>query len=142
MKKIICSAFLSIAFTFLCAQDLQPFKQNDKWGYADEANRIVIPPNYEHASLFLKNGLAKVSILDADINWKYGFIDKTGKMIIPLEYESLGEEFYSGLIEAKKKNKYGFLDKTGRAVIPFKYVLYMSFLKVMRQFTWTKNGVL
>lgn len=35
MEKIIFTALLSTAFTFHYAQELRPFKKNNKWGYVE-----------------------------------------------------------------------------------------------------------
>src|SRR5690242_11328249 len=104
MKKLSSLLLLLFVFTHLFANELFPFEQNGKSGYRDAAGRIIIAAKYDIAKSFLKNGLAKVGILE-DGGWKYGFIDTLGKEIIPIKYNRVGEDFYAELVEACQDGK-------------------------------------
>ncbi len=86
---------------------------NGKYGYINEAGKLVIPCKWKSAESF-SEGLARVE----DANGKYGFINKKGKLVIPCKWKGAGS-FWEGLAEVKDANdKYGFINKTGKLVIP------------------------
>jgi hypothetical protein len=123
-------------------------KMNDKWGFIDSSDKIVVPFIYDDVSPF-NEGLSCV-LLDG----KWGVIDKTGKNIIPHSYDNLSDfeegfaafnsngkcgfvntqnkiitaidyeyvnPFHEGLAGVKLDGKLGFIDYTGKLVIPFIY---------------------
>lgn len=53
---------------------LLPVKQDRKWGFIDEAGKIVIEPQFDRCSSFVQ-GLARVRM-----DGKFGYIDKRGGM--------------------------------------------------------------
>lgn len=55
---------------------LYPVKENGRWGYMDEAGKIVIQPTFDFAWDF-SNGLGRIKH-----NGKYGFVDLTGNLTI------------------------------------------------------------
>lgn len=123
-----------ISENLLCAE------LNDKYGYIDLKNRVVIPFRFDDAENF-SEGLARVGVykgsyetMFGSLQYKlYGFIDKTGEFIIapkfpdplfnPL-YEPEKDEFHCGLAVMGKRtdnnmyaNKFGYIDRTGHWVI-------------------------
>ncbi len=95
-------------------------KQN-KWGFRDSNNKIILPPIYDYAENF-SEGLASVTL-----NGKHGYIDKKGNVAIPFVYDSAWA-FSEGLTKFMKLhgdevNKWGFIDKGGNVVIPHVYLL-------------------
>jgi len=65
-----------------------------KFGYIDEAGKVVIKPQFLEAGEF-KDGIAVVNASEDYIKNKYGVIDKNGKYIIEAKYNSverLGEK--------------------------------------------------
>jgi hypothetical protein len=96
MKKTIL--FLLIGFSIqLFAQPELPFEtkqgyfdgmaivaKNNKFGYVDKGNRVVVPIIYDQAKAY-SHGRALVTL-----NGKSGIIDKQGKIIVPLEYSTVG----------------------------------------------------
>src|SRR6185503_10002846 len=55
----------------------------NKWGFADENGKLVIPMKYQQVKYFEK-GRALVKL-----NNKWGIIDKTGKELAPLKYDTI-----------------------------------------------------
>ncbi len=93
--------------------ELECIKKDEKWGFADEAGKVIIPCQWKFAWDF-SEGLAEV----ADEQGKYGFIDKTGKVVIPCQWKD-ARSFSEGLARVKDEDgKWGFIDKTGKVVIP------------------------
>lgn len=58
---------------------------------------------------------------------KYGFIDSNGREVVPVRYESIGQDFYEGLVAVKWNGKWGFVDKKGREVVPAMYDVVEDF---------------
>ena len=54
---------------------------DNKYGFVDGSNVLVIPPKFDYASWF-NEGLAAVVL-----NGKYGFINQTGAWVIPPQYD-------------------------------------------------------
>jgi len=94
-------------------------KRNGKYGFIDEAGKLVIPLKYDFAFPFV-DGLACV-----ELNDKCGFIDKTDKVVIPLKYDFLSV-FNKDYALAVLDGKYGFIDKEDRVVVPIKYTDELS----------------
>ena len=88
----------------LCSVEL-----DDKCGYIDENNNIVIDLKYELAMSFYE-GLAVVSL-----NGKVGFIDHKGKEVIPFIYDA-ATHFEDGEAKVKKDGKWGTIDKENNVV--------------------------
>ena len=55
---------------------LIPFEKDGKWGYRDDAGRVVISPRYEIAREFSGEGIA--AVVD-DKGWAY--IDEAGRVL-------------------------------------------------------------
>ena len=83
----------------LCSVEL-----DDKCGYIDEKNNIVIDFKYELAMSFFE-GLAVVGL-----NGKVGFIDHKGNEVIPIFYDA-ATHFEDGEAKVKKDGKWGTIDK-------------------------------
>jgi hypothetical protein len=77
------------------SEGLIAFKKTfeDKWGYVNEQDRVVLSPQYASAMAF-QDGRAVVNMAD-DMYNQYGLIDKSGKFLIPPNYNDirqLGEQ--------------------------------------------------
>ena len=123
MKRLVLAVLLAIFATneYSNGQFLEPWLGTDgKWGFADEAGKLVIPCKYDLVHGFVE-GLAAVWL-----NGKGGFIDKTDNVVIPLKYGEISE-FSEGLAKVTFNGKYGFIDKTDKVVIPFEYDLAHGF---------------
>jgi len=106
-------------------QGMAAVKIENKWGYINKGNILVIEPKYEKAFDFSKDEIARIKL-----NSKWGFIDKKGEYVIPITYEALGE-FIDGLAKAKKGGKWGFIDKNNSFIIPNNYDKVEEFYKGM-----------
>jgi hypothetical protein len=62
-------------------EGLSAAKKNNKWGYVDKKENVVIPFTYKYAYDF-KNNIARVSLGTK----QNGYINKEGKIVIPLNY--------------------------------------------------------
>lgn len=85
-------------------------KKNNKWGFVDGKNKIIIPFIYSKANNF-SQGLVSVKK-----NGKWGFIDRTNKTIIPFVYDEafyFGEDGRSRVIKGKKEF---VIDRTGKCI--------------------------
>lgn len=122
LKKIITAgSVLTLQYTLVFAE-LEPFEgKNDKYGYKNEIDKVVIPAQYDKAYDFSKNGLAEV-----ELNFKYGFINKKGKVVIPIKYDEAWDFDEKGLALVSLKGKWGHINmkdemvKTEEAIKPKK----------------------
>jgi hypothetical protein len=86
-----------------------------KWGYVDKTGAMIIPLQFDSASLF-KEGLAVVSIGD-----KYGYIDTSGKFAINPQFD-FANDFEDGIASVGVKtnseyvNTFGYIDKVGKYI--------------------------
>jgi len=96
---------------------LIPTKIGDKWGYINQADKTIIPPDFDYATIF-ERGNARIRIKE-----KWGIIDTTGKQITPVVYDwispmdTLGYPVYRAWIERKT----GILDHNGKEIVPIEY---------------------
>jgi len=77
------------------------FQQDNKMGFLDKHNQIVIPATYYNFSAF-SDGLAAVKVSETG---KYGFIDKNNTLVIAAEYED-AQPFYGGFTAVARKKSY------------------------------------
>jgi hypothetical protein len=85
-------------------------------GYIDKTGKIVVKPQFAHASMF-SEGLAAAAPPASDpFSIRYGYIDKSGSFVIPPQFEDAGD-FSEGLAHVKKNGKSLFIDKTGKVII-------------------------
>ena len=90
---------------------LMRIQEDEKYGFADESGKVVIPCEWDYAFCF-SEGLAKVT----DADGKCGFIDKTGKVVIPCQWEDAWS-FSEGLAQVKDADgQWWIIDKTGKVV--------------------------
>jgi len=75
--------------------------------------KVVIPPRFVSAEMFVESGLAKVCINSGDDKYTCGVIDRSGVKIIPTEFSDLKLED-PGIWVGRKKNKSYFFDTRGK----------------------------
>ncbi|SDY17523.1 WG repeat-containing protein [Hymenobacter psychrophilus] len=90
MKRVLLlllvSALLLPLATWAQAAEarLVPFRQGNRWGYADRRGRLVLPAHYDEAGPFADE-LAWVRMGNL-----YGYIDGSGSPVTPVQYTRAG----------------------------------------------------
>jgi hypothetical protein len=109
--KIAILIFL-LSHGILLRAQVVPFYSaaNDRYGYKDGKDQVVVQPRYELAYP-VEEGMAAVRM-----NGKYGYINESGKEIIPPKYDQTWK-FIGGFAAVKLGDKYGFIDKSGKEVV-------------------------
>ena len=103
-------------------------KKNNKWGFIDGKNKIIIPFTYSKANNF-SQGLASVKK-----NGKWGFIDRSNKTIIPFVYDEafyFGEDGRSRVIKGKKEF---VIDRTGKCIEDCKSMFWKLIWQSVEQY--------
>ena len=99
-KKIIIPLCFILISTGIFAQNIDysliPYRQGNKWGFADINRNITITPKYSDAQWF-SEGLAAVKVGN-----KWGYINKDGKMVIPAKF-TVAKSFRKGYLPTKNK---------------------------------------
>ncbi|MEN8248031.1 MAG: WG repeat-containing protein [Bacteroidota bacterium] len=90
------------------------FKENNKYGFKDQLQRIIIANQYEAVKPFHER-LAAVRL-----NNKWGFINLDERIIVQPNYDSVGN-FSNGYCITKKGGQLGVIDKKGKEIIPNRY---------------------
>ncbi len=93
------------------SEGLALVEKDDKYGFINKDNEVVIPLIYDQA-LWFSEGLAVVKK-----NGKYGFINKQGEEVIPLQY-TIADNFGQGLALTYKDGKFNLINKQDEIVIP------------------------
>lgn len=92
-KKHLMFALSFMLTTSLFAQNIDysliPYRQGNKWGYADINRNITITPKYNDAQWF-SEGYAAVKIGN-----KWGYINRDGKLVIPAKF-TVAKSFRKG----------------------------------------------
>ena len=97
-------------------------KGNDqKWGYADNSNKVIIKTQFDSAKNF-NEGIAAICN-----KGKWGFIDSAGNIIVQPEYDNV-HDFHNGYAAVSLGAKFGFVDNTGKIVIKPQYLSDNDFL--------------
>ena len=104
---------------------LMPIKVNDKYGYKNQHNKIVIKPKYKQAFDFC-NGKALVQYCNNENECHVDLINKKGKRINKQKIIS-NLEFFNNLSVAGINNKYGYINKCGDFIIEPKYEVAFAF---------------
>ncbi|MGN1058892.1 MAG: WG repeat-containing protein, partial [Clostridia bacterium] len=98
-----------------CVEGRRMIRQNDLFGFADEAGNQVIAPTYVQAENF-SEGLACVK--NAEGLW--GYINPAGSPVIPCSFAA-ADSFSDGLALVQSEGLYGYIDSWGQAVIAAAY---------------------
>jgi len=114
-----------------------PIKLNEREGYIDKEDNMVIEPIYEFAGKFC-GGIASVQK-----NGLYGAIDKKNNIIIPFKYDFVYSNHGGvSMVEIKdgKIRKFGLLNSKGETILP---CIYDSIIWKTDNVIWAeKNGQL
>jgi hypothetical protein len=87
---------------------LYPVRVDGKYGYIDQAGKMVIQPQFG-AALSFANGLAPAVDMESH---KWGYINKSGKFSIPPKFE-VAYPFSEGMGVVRLGGNYGAVDRTG-----------------------------
>ncbi len=111
-----------LAFAQLSWAQLHPYKQHNKWGYANSTGDIKIPCIYTSAEDFTG------SIATVGRDRKIGAIDSLGQVTIPFLYDELYLYQYNGGIAISRRgDKWSLVDKKGRQISKYKYDFWETF---------------
>lgn len=114
MRYIFILLFVSFSIG-IQAQNLFPYRYQDKWGYCDSSKNIVIKPQFDFAEPFTSIGLARVKL-----NGLYGFVDSSGCMRIPAQYK-YADNFYFNTTRVYNNGSYRIIDTAGNYTQPDLY---------------------
>src|SRR5687767_5219182 len=98
--------------------NLVPFLKGNKYGFKNDAGKVVIKNKYEQVNPF-QEGFASVKF-----NKKWGFVDTTGKEITEFKYDDSDSIFYhfsDGMAAVHAEKKWGYINSSGSEVIALKY---------------------
>jgi hypothetical protein len=108
MKDIL---FTIIAFIYslncFAQEQLIPYRQNNKWGFASIKREIIVQPKYDSVGFF-NYGLAWVKK-----GRKYGYIDNKGEVVIKIQYSKVDNFWNDGIAIVEYKGKKYSINKTG-----------------------------
>jgi hypothetical protein len=122
MKTTLLTSLFILVTSITFSQKLERFQDEytKKWGFKNEAGKIIIEPKYD-AAYYNTNSSNTAYI---KINGKFGFINSQGVEFIEPIYDSIayGHFSYSEKIAMVKLNgKWGGIDTLGKERIPFIY---------------------
>jgi len=111
---------------------LIPYKASDnKWGFIDNTQNIVIEPNYDFVRLF-NNGVAFVKL-----NGKWGLINEHGETVTKIKYDKIFSAEDS-IMRILLNGKVGYIDNNGIEIIPPEYDIIEYFTE--NKYAITKKG--
>jgi hypothetical protein len=116
-NKYTIKGYLTSPYKDLLSEDLMPFGKDNKNGYKNLSDQVVVQPIYRITKLF-SDGAAVVSSNNEFGEMKYGFIDTKGNAITELKFSRPPESFTDGLAKVyyNEPGKYGFINKKGEVV--------------------------
>lgn len=113
----ITSIYSNIASSEILIHDLLPIEKDGYWGYADEAGRIIIQPQWEEVGSFSKY-VARVSMKSdlystkKEFNYFDGLIDRNGAYILSPKYCIMEtDNSYYVVQESNGESLFGYFDK-------------------------------
>lgn len=117
-------------------EGLLAVKKNNKWGYVDHLNNVIIPFEYDNLidylteiGEFIKHNDSNIGTVDyfshnkviAKKNGKIGVIDKENKILIPFLYKRIISWCVDFVVVCNEADKYGTINWENEVIIPFKY---------------------
>lgn len=101
-------------------------EENNRFGFMNMDGEYFVPPEYDHARVFVGDYAAVAKRYDTDDRDSmgeitcWGMIDRSGKLCIPLDYDSL-KVCENGWALASLNDHYGFVNSKNETVIDFQY---------------------
>lgn len=109
-------------------------KVNNKYGFVNLKNEVVIEPIYNYALEF-SNGLAGV-VNDKGAS---GYINTSGEIVIDFNYTTVFNFDKERAVVQNESGLYGVIDKTGKVIVPFKYLSMTETEDSIVGYTFLKN---
>lgn len=121
--------------------DLVPFRDKNKWGYADRKGNIVIPPQFDSTCFFFSEEAPMPRAGKVVIGFKFNLVNKQGKLLLPDAYDDV-IPYTWGYMAVQYGGKVGAFDASGKLFIPFKYQdVYQLKPGIFRVHNGGKDGV-
>lgn len=92
-------------------------KQNEKWGFVDKKNNLIIPYKYDSLGI-LNTGVFVQGISFAKLDNQWGYISQHGTELTPFIFEEEPGFFSDNRSYIRIKGKRGYFDKSFKLVIP------------------------
>ena len=91
-----------------------PTLENEKWGYIDSLNKIIIPCIHDYTSVF-EGDVARVKK-----DGKWGLIDKQGQKVTPFCYDYISpiDTLRIPLFQVEMGEKWGIINPNGQDITP------------------------
>ncbi|PXV69064.1 WG repeat protein [Dysgonomonas alginatilytica] len=108
------------------SEELTPFQEDGKWGYADRKHNLLIPPQFESVKIF-SDGVARVKK-----DGKWGIIKQDGTVFVPFIYDKISE--WDKVLSARnvsRNGKEGYINSDGEEFIP---VIYDEIIRYTRNY--------
>lgn len=86
---------------------LMPYAHSGKFGYADKAGLLRIPPQFDGAERFIE-GRARILL-----SGRFGFIDTSGQIVIPARF-TWANSFHGGYATVWNGQNWDYLDREGQ----------------------------
>lgn len=126
-KFFLVAAFISLSVNVVFSQFyncryLIPYRENNRWGFADTLGNIRVKPDYDKVNFFRLIGNGYYAAVTKDN--KHSFINDTGKLVLPFSDSlvTLADEYYY----ARENNKYGVYHIRHKLLVPFVYDTFMT----------------
>lgn len=104
-----------------------------RWGFVDNAGKLVVPAEYDYAFGFQDNGLAIVGT-----KGKQGVINQTGQFVAQPVYDYINP-FSEGLAVVSTSGGAGVINEAGKVITPKKYLNISSYSDGRALFTVSRN---
>jgi hypothetical protein len=96
---------------------------NQKWGYINAEDKLIINPEYDYCSFF-ENNIALIKKNDL-----FGYIDSTGKILITPKYITASIFFGDyAIVQMENSDRITFIDKMGKPMTNLKIISATSFI--------------
>ncbi|WP_445713441.1 WG repeat-containing protein [Flavobacterium sp.] len=124
MKKLFLFVLLSTVFSYSQNSELIPFVSASKWGFSDQAGKIMIQPVYDSVGFFNTSSVGVKYLTFAYVyqNKKMGVIDTQNKILLPITYQNIKNiDETLHFIAINEAGKSGLVSNENRVLIPFEY---------------------
>ncbi|EAZ94449.1 hypothetical protein FBBAL38_12165 [Flavobacteria bacterium BAL38] len=124
MKKLFLILVFSSVLSNAQNSELIPFVSASKWGFSDQAGKIMIQPVYDSVGFFNTSSVGVKYLTFAYVyqNKKMGVIDTQNKILLPITYQNIKNiDETLHFIAINEAGKSGLVSNENRVLIPFEY---------------------